>query len=61
MTTSADVAAKVVAHGGKAEVLSDLDALVEHAVENVAEGDVVVTMGAGDVDRVARGLAERLR
>lgn len=60
-TTSADVAARVVAHGGRAEVLPSLDALVEHAATHVAEGDVVVTMGAGDVDRVARGLAERLR
>ena len=60
-TTSVDVAERVERHGGSALVFGGLDAIVAHAAANVCAGDVVVTMGAGDVDRVARGLADRLR
>jgi len=60
-TTSAHVAERVERHGGSARVFDSLDAIVDFAARNLSAGDVVVTMGAGDVDRVARGLAERLR
>lgn len=60
-TTSAHVAERVERHGGSARVFESLEAIVEFAAHNVWGGDVVVTMGAGDVDRVARGLADRLR
>ena len=39
----------------------DLASVVNHAAGSVRPGDVVVTMGAGNVDEVARGLADRLR
>jgi UDP-N-acetylmuramate--alanine ligase len=55
------LAARVVAAGGSATALPDLGSTLEHALAHVAPGDVVVTMGAGDVDEVARGLADRLR
>ena len=32
-----------------------------HAAASVRAGDVLLTMGAGDVDGIARGLADRLR
>jgi UDP-N-acetylmuramate--alanine ligase len=37
-----------------------LDALVDAVAEEAGPGDVVVTMGAGDIDRAARRLAARL-
>jgi UDP-N-acetylmuramate--alanine ligase len=59
--TSEDLADAIRAAGGRAETLPDLAAVVQHAALNVRPGDVVVTMGAGDVDEAARGLAARLR
>lgn len=59
--SSEDVARRVGAHGGRAQAFPDLDAVVAHAAAVVRPGDVVVTMGAGNVDEVARGLAARLR
>ena len=58
--SSADLAVRVCEAGGQALALPDLCATVEHAAAHARAGDVVVTMGAGDVDEVARGLADRL-
>ena len=58
--TSADLAARVRNEGGRAATFPDLAALVAHAAEAVRAGDVVVTMGAGDIDEAARGLSARL-
>lgn len=58
--TSTDVAARVEAHGGHARVFPSFSAIVEHGAAAVRPGDVLVTMGAGNVDEVARGLALRL-
>lgn len=59
--SSDDLAARVDARGGRARALPSLQAIVDHAAAVAASGDVIVTMGAGDVDEVARGLAGRLR
>lgn len=59
--SSADVAARVDARGGHATALESLAAVEAHAASIARPGDVVVTMGAGDVDEVARGLGRRLR
>ncbi|MDJ0973039.1 MAG: UDP-N-acetylmuramate--L-alanine ligase [Planctomycetota bacterium] len=59
--TSEDLARHVTNEGGRALTLPDLPAVVEHGVEHLRDGDVLVTMGAGNVDEVARGLADRLR
>ena len=61
LVTSDDLAAHVRNEGGDAQTLPDLDAVVAHAAVRVRPGDVVVTMGAGNVDEVARGLALHLR
>ncbi len=61
LVTSEDLAAHVRNEGGDARTLPDLDAVVAHAAGRVRPGDVVVTMGAGNVDEVARGLALHLR
>jgi UDP-N-acetylmuramate--alanine ligase len=59
--TSEDLARHVRNEGGDALTLADLPAAVDHAAENVRPGDVVVTMGAGNIDEVARGIARRLQ
>jgi UDP-N-acetylmuramate--alanine ligase len=58
---AADVALRTVHAGGKATAFLGLASIVEHAMATLREGDVVVTMGAGDVDEVAHGLRDRLR
>jgi UDP-N-acetylmuramate--alanine ligase len=59
--TSETLAERVRAVGGRATALADFASAIEHAAANVRPGDVVVTMGAGPVDEVARGVAQRLR
>jgi UDP-N-acetylmuramate--alanine ligase len=58
--TAADLAAAVDRAGGRATAFPGLDAIVDHAERAARDGDAVVTMGAGNVDEVARGLARRL-
>jgi len=41
--------------------VADLDAATAHLAEFVRPGDLVITLGAGDVNRVCGALAERLR
>jgi UDP-N-acetylmuramate--alanine ligase len=48
-------------HGHRSVMpVTDLDAAVEHLAETVRPGDVVITLGAGDVNRVCSGLAHAL-
>ena len=48
-------------HGGDARYEPDFDRIVATLCERVAEGDLVVTVGAGNVYQVADGLLECLR
>jgi UDP-N-acetylmuramate--alanine ligase len=49
-------------HGHRSVIgVSDLDGAVEHLAGFVRAGDIVITLGAGDVNRVCGGLADRLR
>ncbi|MFV1959806.1 MAG: glutamate ligase domain-containing protein, partial [Planctomycetota bacterium] len=59
--TAEDLAAHIRNEGGRVTSLPDLASAVEGALAAMAPGDIVVTMGAGNVDEVAHGLAERLR
>lgn len=59
--TSGDLAAAVRAAGGRADTVEGLEALAAHALAHVQPGDVLVTMGAGDVDTVARRIAQGIR
>jgi len=59
--TSEDLAAHIRNEGGCVTTLPDLGRAVEGALDAMAPGDVVITMGAGNVDEVAHGLAEHLR
>jgi UDP-N-acetylmuramate--alanine ligase len=60
MVTSEDLAAHVRNEGGVATTLPDLGAVVDFAAGRMRPGDVIVTMGAGNVDEVAHGLAQRI-
>jgi UDP-N-acetylmuramate--alanine ligase len=60
--TAADLADRVNAVGGRAAVgLHGMDAILEHLLVAVAPGDVVITLGAGDIRKVCDGFADRLR
>jgi UDP-N-acetylmuramate--alanine ligase len=54
------IADAAVAGGASTTYHEDLDALKEELLGSVRHGDVVITMGAGDIDRVARGLWQAL-
>lgn len=57
---SIELVARIHAHGGRATYLATLEAVTQHLSDHVAEGDMVVTMGAGDIWKVADGLVERI-
>ena len=59
--TSEDLVLRIQNEGGAARAFPDLSSVVAHAAVELEPGDVLVTMGAGNVDEVAHGLAERLR
>jgi len=54
--TAADLVRRLRHQGTRAVHLSPMDAIAEHLRVMLRPGDLVVTMGAGDVWRVARGL-----
>jgi UDP-N-acetylmuramate--alanine ligase len=58
--SSGALADGILTLGGRARALDDFEAVLEYALKTLRAGDVVVTMGAGNVDEVARGLADRL-
>jgi len=57
---SGDLVERVRANGCDAQYLPDMQQIVEHIVTHASEGDVVLTMGAGDVWKVADELVRRL-
>jgi UDP-N-acetylmuramate--alanine ligase len=59
--SSGELATSIIEHGHKRVTNVDsLEAAVEAMLEIVRPGDVVLTLGAGDVWKVARDLAARL-
>ncbi|MGH7503993.1 MAG: UDP-N-acetylmuramate--L-alanine ligase, partial [Longimicrobiales bacterium] len=50
-----------VAAGAAAHFADTLDALVDGLNATLAEGDVLIAMGAGDIDGAARRVLDRLR
>lgn len=56
-----DLVEQVSALGGSAAYLPAFKAIVDRLVDEVAPGDVVVTMGAGNIWKVADELVQRLR
>jgi UDP-N-acetylmuramate--alanine ligase len=57
---SEELVSRIVEKGGRARYLATLDAAVDHVVQHVTEGDLIMTMGAGDVWKVADELVERI-
>ncbi len=57
---SRELVARIREHGGRARYLPTLAAAADHVAGQVTEGDLVVTMGAGDVWRVADELVKRI-
>jgi len=58
--TSAAMVTRICSAGRAAHYLPSLAEVCDHLERSVAEGDVVVTMGAGDVWQVADGLVQRI-
>jgi len=57
---SAELVSRIRRGGGRAEYMPRLGAVADHVVRHVTEGDLVLTMGAGDVWKVADELVERI-
>ncbi len=57
---SAELASRICRVGGRAQYVPTLAGVVNHLMPLLAEGDLVLTMGAGDVWKVANELVERL-
>lgn len=57
---SQDLVDRVRANGGDAQYLAATDEIVEHILTQSTPGDVVLTMGAGDVWKIADALIQRL-
>ncbi len=56
---SEDLVKRITAHGGEAVYVPQLDDVADYVRERMQPGDVVMTMGAGDVWKVADGLVQR--
>ena len=59
--TAGQLAEKIQQNGKKAKYLESLDNITEYLCQNVGKDELVVTMGAGDIWKVADGLIQRLR
>ncbi len=61
--SSEDLVAQIRLHGGSATYAETFDGIVRHVCREAGDGDLVVTMGAGNIwevaDDVVRGLGER--
>ena len=57
---SEELVSRIVEKGGRARYLATLDAAADHVARHVTEGDLIMTMGAGDVWKVADELVERI-
>ncbi len=57
---SEDLVKRVHANGGDATYLPKLEDITQYIVDNIRSGDVVLTMGAGDVWKISDELVRRL-
>lgn len=60
LVSSNDLVARIGQRGGKAKYVPELDQIADHLAEQVKPGDLVMTMGAGDVWKVADEMVLRL-
>lgn len=57
---SRELVSRICKAGGRAEYVPGLSSVADHVAPRLAEGDLVMTMGAGDVWKVADELVERI-
>jgi UDP-N-acetylmuramate--alanine ligase len=57
---SQELVSRICASGRRACYLPSFEAVTDHVVRSVSDGDLVMTMGAGDVWKVADGLVARI-
>lgn len=57
---SKELVSRIRQSGGRARYLPSLGAIADYLIQHVEEGDLVLTMGAGDVGKVADELVERI-
>lgn len=57
---AADLVARIRASGGDAVHIAEFDDIVEHLAREVGRGEMVMTMGAGNIWKVADALVHRL-
>jgi len=55
-----ELVARICLGGGRAKYLASFAAVADHLSSNLTDGDLVMTMGAGDVWKIADELVERL-
>jgi UDP-N-acetylmuramate-alanine ligase len=56
-----ELAGEIALRGGRGSFIGDLEEAVDVICETVCDNDVVILMGAGDIDEIAGPLAEKLR
>ena len=59
--SAADLAAQIRLAGGEAHFLDTFERILDHLADHVGPGDLVITMGAGDVWKVADEYLRRLQ
>lgn len=59
--TAGELASRIAKNGHSARVFTSLDRIVSTLDDEARPGDVLITMGAGDIDRVHNELTRRLR
>jgi len=59
--SSQDLVSRICDQGAKAQYIASLETVVDTILPNLRQGDLVVTMGAGDIWKVTDELVERIR
>lgn len=57
--SSEDLVARLKEQGKEALYLPSFEEIRDHLLENLKPGDVLLTMGAGNVDEIAREILQR--
>ena len=59
LVSSKDVCDKINANGGHAIYLGDFDSITEYVKKNCKKNDLLITMGAGNVDSIGNTLLKK--
>jgi len=59
--SAANLADKIVGNGGDAQFLDSFESILSYLLEHCSEGDLVVTMGAGDIWKLGDDFIQRLK